>query len=213
MPTLRFPSWLLALIAAMVGYGCALVGGRSTPGPADAAPDSFLVALETSRGRLTIAIHRPWAPRGVDRLYYLLRHRFYDDARFFRVIPGFVAQFGLPAEPSLSERFVPGPIPDDSVRHSNVRGTLVFAHAGPGTRQSQLFINLQDNPQLDAGFAPLGEIVDGMELIDLLNGEYDDEAGPSQDSIRVVGNTYLAREYPRLDFIRHARIVREWRGP
>lgn len=180
------------------------------------APDSFLVAMETSRGPITLAIHRDWAPNGVDRFYDLLQHRFFDDARFFRVVKGFVAQFGLPADPRLAESMNLTPLPDDPVHHSNLRGTIAFAHAGqPGTRSTQLFISLGDNTLLDdccgPGFAPIGEIVEGVALIDLFNGEYDGEAGPDQDSIRVQGNEYLTRSYPRLDYIRMARIEKEWR--
>jgi peptidyl-prolyl cis-trans isomerase A (cyclophilin A) len=202
---------------ALLSAGCSHGGGGNPPSPEATrpAPDSFLVALETSRGPITLALHRDWAPTGVDRFYYLLQHRFFDDARFFRVVKGFVAQFGLPADPRLAESLNLTRLSDDPVRHSNLRGTLSFAHAGPGTRSTQLFINLHDNAGLDdccrAGFAPIGEIVAGVELIDLLNGEYDGEAGPDQDSIRVQGNAYLVRSYPRLDYIRKARIEKEWR--
>lgn len=204
-------------LAGLLLAGCARGSGGNPPTPEATrpAPDSFLVALETSRGPLTLAIHRDWAPGGVDRFYYLLQQRFFDDARFFRVVKGFVAQFGLAADPRRAESLKLTPLPDDPVRHSNLRGTLSFAHAGPGSRSTQLFINLVDNSQLDAccgpGFAPIGEIVAGIELIDLFNGEYDGESGPDQDSIRVRGNEYLVGSYPRLDFVKQARIEKEWR--
>lgn len=204
-------------LATLIGAACSSGGGGTPPTPQATrpAPDSFLVTMETSRGSITLALYRDWAPAGVDRFYYLLQHRFFDDARFFRVVNGFVAQFGLPADPGRAESLNLTPLPDDSVRHSNLRGTLSFAHAGPGTRSTQLFINLQDNPRLDdccrAGFAPIGKIIAGMELINRLNGEYDGEAGPDQDSIRIQGNGYLTRSYPRLDYILKARIEKEWR--
>jgi peptidyl-prolyl cis-trans isomerase A (cyclophilin A) len=202
--------------AGILSVACSPAGGGNAPTPEAMrpAPDSFLVAMETSRGPITLAIHRDWAPKGVDRFYYLLQHRFFDDARFFRVVKGFVAQFGLPADPGLVHSLTLTPLPDDPVRHSNLRGTISFAHAGPGTRSTQLFINLAGNAPLDAccraGFAPIGEIIEGVELIDLLNGEYDGDAGPDQDSIRVQGNVYLTRTFPRLDYIRKMRISREW---
>ena len=172
--------------------------------------------METSRGPITLALHRDWAPRGVDRFYYLLQYRFFDDGRFFRVVKGFVAQFGLPADARLTESLSLPPLPDDPVRHSNLRGTISFAHTGqPGSRSTQLFINLQNNVQLDAccgpGFAPIGEIVAGVELIDQLNGEYDGEEGPDQESIRVRGNGYLTQMFPRLDYIKTSKVTREWR--
>ena len=181
-----------------------------------AAPDSFLVDLATSRGRLTIAVYRQWAPQGVDRFYYLIKHRFFDQARFFRVVAGFVAQFGLPADPRLGESLDLSPLADDAVRQTNAPGTLAFASAGPNTRTSQLFVNLRDNAWLDTlggfGFAPIGRIIEGAELPALLTGEYDGENDPSQDSIRVQGNAYLIRLYPHLDYIQTARVVREWRA-
>lgn len=216
MPAATTRRYILGLAALFAG-ACSPGGGGNPPSPEAIrpAPDSFLVALETSRGPITLTLHRDWAPQGVDRFYYLLQHHFFDNARFFRVVKGFVAQFGLPADPRLTESLKLTPLADDPVRHSNLRGTLSFAHAGPGTRSTQLFINLHDNARLDdccrAGFAPIGEIIEGVELINLLNGEYDGEAGPDQDSIRVQGNAYLTRSFPRLDYIRKARIEKEWR--
>jgi peptidyl-prolyl cis-trans isomerase A (cyclophilin A) len=174
------------------------------------APDSFLVALATNRGRVVIAVHRDWAPRGADRMYQLVRAGFYDDARFFRVIPGFVAQFGLPGEPRRGRAGIAGAIPDDPVRRSNLRGTVTFATAGPDTRTTQLFINLADNARLDAlGFAPIGRVVGGVAIADALNGQYGE--APSQDAIRRQGNAYLTRGFPKLDYIETARVVRVWR--
>ncbi|HVH66457.1 MAG TPA: peptidylprolyl isomerase [Gemmatimonadales bacterium] len=198
----------------------ALATGLAAPAPAIAqqpggraalpqAPDSFLVALTTSRGAVIIAVHRDWAPRGVDRLYQLVRARFYDEARFFRVIPRFVAQFGLPADPRRRQPWSRS-IPDDPVRHPNVHGMLTFATAGPNTRTTQLFINLADNRRLDAlGFAPIGRVIKGLAIVDSLNGEYGE--APSQDEIERQGNAYLTRSFPKLDYIRTARVAREWR--
>ncbi len=186
-------------------------GGDNTP-RTPTAPDSFQVALETSKGPIQIMVHRDWAPLGVDRFYYLLQNNFYDDARFFRVVPGFVAQFGIPKDPAMAQRFVSGPLADDPVKHSNLRGTLAYAHAGPNTRTSQLFINLRDNSsKLDMqGFAAFGEIREGLAAIDSLNGEYDGPNGPDQHFIETLGNAYLTTTFPRLDYIRTARVTREW---
>jgi len=178
--------------------------------PPVAAPDSFLVALTTSRGPVAVVVHRSWAPHGVDRLYALVHAGFYDGARFFRVVRGFVAQFGLPADPQLGRSWSSQLIPDDPVRHPNRRGTVAFASAGPNTRTTQLFVNLADNLRLDAlGFAPIGQVVEGLEVADGLYGQYGER--PSQDSIRLQGDAYLKRAYPNLDQIRTARIVGEWR--
>ena len=178
--------------------------------PALAAPDSFLVALTTSRGPVAVVVHRSWAPRGADRFYALVHGGFYDGARFFRVVRGFVAQFGLPADPQVGRVWSSQAIPDDPVRRPNRRGSLTFASAGPNTRTTQLFINLADNLRLDAlGFAPIGRVAERMGIVDSLYAQYGER--PSQDSIRLQGDAYLKRAYPNLDQIRTATIVREWR--
>lgn len=205
----RFVLFAVAVLAS----ACARGGGAQAS--AGVAPDSFLVNFETSRGPMTVAVHRAWSPAGADRLYWLLKQNFYDEARIFRVVPNFVAQFGIPADPATAARLALQPIPDDPVVQTNARGTLSFANAGPATRRAQMFFNLKDNPRLDTlrgpGFPPVGRIVAGIEVLDSLNREY--ENGPSrfQDSIEAQGNAYLARAWPRLDYIRTARIVREWR--
>ena len=182
----------------------------ATPPPPLVAPDSFLVALTTSRGSVAVVVHRSWAPRGADRFYTLVRNGFFDGARFFRVVRGFVVQFGLPADPQLGRAWSSQPIPDDPVRQPNRRGTVAFASAGPNTRTTQVFINLADNLRLDAlGFSPIGGVVEGSGIVDSLYGQYGER--PSQDSIRLQGDRYLARAYPNLDQIRTATIVREWR--
>ena len=155
-------------------------------------------------------VRRSWAPHGVDRFYALVHTGFYDGARFFRVVRGFVVQFGLPGDPRLGRSWSSQLIPDDPVRQSNRRGTVAFASAGPNTRTTQLFINLADNVRLDAlGFAPVGQVVNGLGTVDGLYGQYGER--PSQDSIRLQGEAYLTRAYPKLDRIRTAKTVREWR--
>lgn len=181
-----------------------------------AAPDSFEVAFATSRGDVLVRVRRAWAPRGADRLYALVTGGFYDDTRFFRVLDGFMAQFGASGDPAVARRWADSAILDDSVARSNARGMLTFASAGPNTRTTQLFINTADNARLDAmGFAPVGEVVSGMAAIDSLYSAYGEGApygnGPDQGRIASQGNAYLDREFPRLDRITQARVTQEWR--
>src|SRR5205809_2685391 len=178
--------------------------------PPVAAPDSFLVALTTSRGPIAVVLNHSWSLYVVYLLYALVQAGFFDGARFFRVVRGFVVQFGLPADPQLGRSWSSQLIPDDPVRHPNRRGTVAFASAGPNTRTTQLFVNLADNLRLDAlGFAPIGQVAAGLGIVDGLYGLYGER--PSQDSIRLQGDAYVTRTYPNLDQIRTARIVREWR--
>lgn len=175
------------------------------------APAEFRVRVETSRGPFTVLVVRAWAPRGADRFYNLVRHGFYDEARFFRVIPGFVAQFGIHADPSVSTAWREAAIPDDPPRQSNLRGTVVFATAGPNTRTTQVFINFRDNPRLDRmGFAPFGKVIQGMEIVDALYSGYGEGPpqgiGPRQDLLQKEGNAYLKKEFPELDFVKTARL-------
>jgi peptidyl-prolyl cis-trans isomerase A (cyclophilin A) len=180
------------------------------------APDSFTVRFETTRGPFTVEFVRAWAPRGADRAYYLVRSGFYDGARFFRVLPGFVAQFGASGDPAVNKVWERRTFPDDSVKESNRRGTVAFATAGPNTRTTQLFVNLGGNARLDRlGFAPLGRVVDGMARVDSLYAGYGEGAprgkGPDQDRLAAQGNAYLERDFPRLDWIRKAEVVKESR--
>ncbi len=175
------------------------------------APDVFRATLRTTEGPVTVEVHRSWAPRGADRFYNLARHGFFEGARFFRVIDGFVAQFGLSGRPELDRLWRNHPIPDDSVRRSNERGTLTFASAGEDTRTTQLFINLGDNARLDGmGFAPIGRVVEGMSAVDSLYAGYGDGpprgSGPAQGTILERGNEYLETEFPRLDHIESVEV-------
>lgn len=177
------------------------------------APDAYRVTFVTTEGEFTVRVRREWAPRGADRLYNLSRHGFYDGARFFRVVDGFVAQFGLSGRPGLDRLWRKHPIPDDPVRLSNERGAVSFASSGEDTRTTQLFVNLGDNARLDAmGFAPVGRVVEGMDVVDELYAGYGEVAprggGPSQQRIVREGNAYLEEEFPKLDYI-EATEVRE----
>ncbi len=184
------------------------------------APDSFLVSFETSRGPFLVAARRNWSPLGVDRLHFLVTHGYYDGARFFRVVPGFVVQWGIAGDPALSAVWGERNLPDEPVRQSNTRGRLSYARSGPNTRSAQLYISIGDNPRLDTtttfGFPPIGEVTEGLPVVDSMYAEYSCRRGsqgtcPSQDSIEAGGNAYLERVYPKLDFIKRAWVVREWK--
>jgi len=181
------------------------------PGFAQQAPDSFRARFSTTKGDFVIAVHRVWAPHGVDRFYNLVRSGFYDDVRFFRVIPGFMAQFGIHGDTAVTAAWRVRAIADDPVRQTNGRGMVTYATAGPGTRTTQIFINFGDNNRLDAsGFAPFGQVVAGMEVVDALYGGYGEGApngrGPDQFRLNVEGEKYLARQFPKLDKINRATV-------
>ena len=202
----------LAVIALACGGGeKAPAGGESAAAKAapdtGPAPDSFRVAFETTRGNIVVQVNRAWAPNGVDRFYRLIGERFFDGDKFFRVVPGFVAQFGLNGDPKRNEPWFSRHIADDSVRHQNLKYTLTFASMMvPNTRSSQLFFNLKDNLNLDRmGFAPIGVVVEGQSVVDSLYSGYGEE--PDQTSIGNLGNSYLDRAFPKLDAIKTARIV------
>lgn len=171
------------------------------------APDEFSVRLETSAGPVVIQVTRDWAPHGADRFYNLVRNGFYDEQRFFRVVPDFVVQWGLSGNPKLNMAWRQAHILDDPVKQSNTRGRITFAKTNqPNTRTTQLFINLGDNSRLDGqNFAPFGEVVEGIEIIDQINAEYGQQ--PSQGQIAMNGNTYLEENFPNLDYIAKAEII------
>ena len=181
----------------------------TTPAPSSAAtqaPDSFRVAFETTRGNFAIDVSRAWSPRGVDRFHELVTSGYFTDVAFFRVLPGFVAQFGMHGDPAVNKRWDDRPIADDPVAQSNKRGTIVFATAGPNTRGNQFFINFADNASLDRqGFSPFGRVVEGMSVVDAIYAGYGEQ--PDQSRIGAEGNRYLKRDFPRLDYIKSARVV------
>jgi peptidyl-prolyl cis-trans isomerase A (cyclophilin A) len=181
------------------------------------APDSFLVDITTSEGTFTVKMRRHWSPLGVDRVFHLMENNFYAGARVYRVVDGFVAQWGFSGDPSLDSIWRDHPLADEPAVSSNVRGVVSFARAGPETRSYTLFVNLADNVRLDdlesgevVGYPPIGEIVAGLEVIDGFYGAYA-ERTPSQDSIRLQGNAYLRRAYPQLDSIVGTRVTGWWR--
>lgn len=174
------------------------------------APDSFTATFATSAGDFVVAFYRDWAPLGVDRIYHLTRYDFYAGARFFRVNPGLV-QFGLSGQPALDSVWADLAISDDPLVGSNTRGTVSFAKSGPGSRNTQLFINRQDNTAYDTccagGFPPVGRVVSGMEVVDSFNPAYGETPVMFQDSIMTVGNAFLNRRFPGLDTIAGTRAV------
>jgi homoserine O-acetyltransferase len=182
----------------------------------DAAPEVFEVHVETTKGDFRMELHRAWAPIGVDRLYNLVRTGYYDDSRFSRVRAGFIVQFGLAGEPAVTQVWYDTAIPDDPVVETNARGTFAFAMTGPDTRTTQIYINLDDdNVRLDEqGFAPLGRVISGMDVVDQLYAEYDEAAGGGmrggrQGQVVAGGNAYLDAEFPNLDHLIRASIVDE----
>jgi peptidyl-prolyl cis-trans isomerase A (cyclophilin A) len=177
------------------------------------APVTYKVRFETSKGPFVVQVNRAWAPNGADRFFNLVKNGFYDDVRFFRVISGFMVQFGINGQPAIMARWREAQIPDDQVTQSNKRGTITFATAGPNTRTTQVFINFADNAGLDRqGFAPFGQVISGMNVVDSLNAEYGEGAprgrGPDQGRLQMEGNAYLARDFGRMDFVRKATIER-----
>jgi len=167
----------------------------------------FRVKFETTAGEFEVDVDRSWAPIGAQRFYELVKDQFYDGCRFFRVVPNFVAQFGINGDPGKHRKWN-RQISDDPVIKSNVRGTLCFATSGPNTRTSQLFINFSDNLNLDKmGFAVFGSVVEGMHNVDGINPQYGED--PNQQMIEETGNQYLIENFPELDFIKKAAIISE----
>jgi peptidyl-prolyl cis-trans isomerase A (cyclophilin A) len=176
------------------------------------APAEYDVKFVTTAGEFTVKVTRAWAPNGADRFYNLVRHHFYDGAAFFRVLPGFMAQFGLSAYPEVSKVWETATIKDDPIVQSNHRGFLSFATAGPNTRTTQVFINYGNNEALDrSGFSAFAVVSDGMQVVDKLYNGYGEGApdghGPNQGLIGSRGRAYLEKGFPKLDSIRSATVV------
>ena len=197
------PLLALGLVGAL-SLSCADEEPRSTVRAP--APDSFRVAFATSRGDFVVQVNRAWAPNGADRFWELAGEGFFDENRFYRVLPGFIAQFGANDDRKRNERWEKTPLTDDPPRERNTRGTISYAMLGPHSRTHQLFINLKDNRSLDEqGFTPIGRVVEGMPVVDSLYDEHGED--PKYHLIATQGNKYLARMFPKLDYIRTARIV------
>lgn len=171
------------------------------------APEDFKVQFTTTKGDFVVEVHRDWAPLGADRFYNLVRNGFFTNSAFFRVVPGFIVQFGLGPNPAVNKVWEKASIKDDPVKQSNKRGTLTFATAGPNTRTTQLFINFRDNAGLDSqGFAAFGEVVDGMDtVVDKISSAYGER--PQQDRITNEGDAYIAKDFPNIDKIKTAKVL------
>lgn len=179
---------------------------------AETAPATFQVRLETSEGDVLIQMHRDWAPLGVDRFYNLVRGGYYDDSRIYRVVPGFMAQFGIHADPYVTQAWKSEFLVDDPVTRSNTRGRVAFAKGRVHSRTTNVFISYRDNSSLDEnGFAPIGEVIDGMEVVDAFHAEYGDGPprgdGPYQAMAEARGNEYLDADFPELTRIVRATVV------
>ncbi len=171
------------------------------------APDVFRAKFDTTKGAFEIEVTRAWAPLGADRFFNLVNSGFYDNCRFFRVVPNFMVQFGINGDPKVNTIWRQAQIKDDPVKQSNKRGYVSFAMAGPNTRTTQLFINFNDrNAGLDRqGFSPFGKVIGGMDVVDSINAEYGES--PNQGSIQMQGNAYLERSFPKLDYVKSAVVV------
>ena len=170
------------------------------------APDTYEVKFTTTKGDFVVRVTRAWAPLGADRFYNLVQHGFFTDAAFFRLVPGFIVQFGLSADPAVNKVWRSANIKDDTVTQSNRPGTLTFATAGPNTRTTQLFINYGNNASLDnQGFAPFGTVTSGMDVVQKLYSGYGER--PDQGAITMQGKAYIDRNYPKLDSIKSATVL------
>jgi len=219
----------LTVVAAVVAAGIVVSAQGTKTGTAQApaapslknpasltakAPATFKAKFDTSAGEFVIDVTRAWAPLGADRFYNLVKNGFYNDARFYRVIAGFMAQIGINGDPAIQAAWRGASIKDDPVVQSNKRGFVAFAMGGVDTRTTQFFISYRDNSTLDAqGFAAFGEVTTGMDVVDKLNSEYGDSAsrggkGPEQPMIQSQGNVYLKRDFPKLDYVKTATIVK-----
>ena len=216
----------IALITIATMFFAAALGSAADPVAAQAkleklmnpaemnetAPEKFQAQFDTSKGEFIIEVTRAWAPIGADRFYNLVKNGYYDNCRFFRVIKGFMVQFGIHGDTKVSAAWRGANIKDDPVKESNTRGYVSYAMAGPNTRTTQLFINFGNNSPLDGqGFSPFGKVTQGMDVVDSIYSDYGEGApsgkGPEQGKVHMQGNPYLEKSFPKLDYIKSATIV------
>lgn len=176
------------------------------------APETFKVKFNTTKGAVVVEVTRAWSPLGADRFYNLVKAGYFTDIAFFRVIGGFMAQFGIHGDPAVSAAWRPARIQDDPVKQSNARGYISYAMAGPNTRTTQFFINFGDNSQLDGmGFSPFAKVTEGMDVVDSVYSGYGEGApggmGPDQGRVQMQGNAYLQKDFPKLDYIKSAELL------
>jgi cyclophilin family peptidyl-prolyl cis-trans isomerase len=201
--------------AALVAQTPADAPRKSLLNPAglkETAPATYNVKFDTSAGEFVVKVTRDWAPNGADRFYNLVKNGYYDDVRFFRAIAGFMVQFGINGDPAVNNAWRNARIPPDPVKQSNKKGYITYAMgASPDTRTTQVFINYGNNANLDKmGFAPFGEVVKGIEVVDKLHTGYGEGAprgsGPEQGRTQMEGNAYLKKDFPKLDYVKKATI-------
>jgi cyclophilin family peptidyl-prolyl cis-trans isomerase len=207
--TMLFPALLLGMLALPA---FAQTGNLGNPAAlSEKAPPLYKIRFDTSKGAFVVEVHRDWAPNGADRFYNLVKNGFYDDTRFFRVVSGFMVQFGINGDPKIAAPWRTATMKDDPVKQSNKRGYITFATSGPDSRTSQVFINFADNSGLDRqGFSPFGQVTSGMNVVDALFSGYGEGApsgrGPDQGRIQRDGNAYLKNDFPNLDYVKKATI-------
>jgi len=200
-----------ALAAALVlGTAVACGGGDvgSSSGPPEGkVPETFSARFDTTKGPFVVTVNRSWAPKGADRFYNLVRNHFYDDQPIFRVLPGFVAQWGISGDPATAKKWENATIKDDPVKHTNDTGTITFATSGADSRTTQLFVNLAENSSLDSmGFSPFGTVTSGFSVFNELFSGYGEDASNSQPSIAQNGASWVHENFPKLDWIKTARL-------
>jgi peptidyl-prolyl cis-trans isomerase A (cyclophilin A) len=208
-------SAVVAVVALTFATPTVFAGGQaaataSLKNPAsltEKAPDTYKANFDTSAGAFVVEVHRAWAPLGADRFYNLVKNGFFDNTRFFRVVPNFMVQFGLNGDPTVQSVWRAANLKDDPVKESNKKGYITFATAGPNTRTTQVFINFKDNAGLDSqGFAPFGQVTSGMDVVDKITSQYGES--PNQGRIQAEGNAYLTKDFPKLDYIKKATIAK-----
>ena len=186
-------------------------GAGSLKNPAslnEKAPDAYKANFDTSAGAFVIEVHRAWAPLGADRFYNLVKNGFFDNARFFRVVPNFMVQFGMNGDPAVTAAWQGATLKDEPTKETNKKGYVTFAKTGaPNSRGTQVFINFKDNGFLDSqGFAPFGQVVSGMDVAEKITSQYGES--PNQGRITAEGNAYLTKEFPKLDYVKKATITK-----
>lgn len=203
------------LLAALVAAPAAAQAGKpdvaklkNPSALTEPAPATYKVKFDTSAGVFVVEVHRAWAPKGADRFYNLVKNGFYDGTRFFRVVPGFMVQWGINGDPAIQSAWRNANIPDDPMKtEGNKTGFLTFANAGPNSRSTQIFINYKDNSFLDKPsmhFPPIGQVIEGMTVVEKINPQYREE--PNQAMIQSQGNAYLNKNFPKLDYVKTATI-------
>ena len=202
----------IAAVVVLAGQGTANPALKNPAGLKETAPATYAVSFDTSAGVFRVEVQRALSPNGADRFYNLVKNGYYDNCRFFRVIAGFMVQFGINGDPAVNSAWQTARIPDDPVKDSNTRGAITYAMGGPNTRTTQVFINFGDNIGLDKqGFSPFGRVAGaGMDVVDKIYSSYGEGApngrGPTQPRIQGEGNAYLMKDFPRLDYIKKATI-------